>query len=97
MGVETGVSVDTEQIWSGFRARLLAYIRARSRTMEDAEDILQEVFLKVHRRIGTLEEPDHLGSWLYRVTHNTIVDYYRKRRPTSTAAYPHRARGTHPI
>ena len=70
----------TEEIWETFRSRLYAYIRARSRSVDDAEDILQEVFVKVHRHIGTLHDDTRITSWLYRVTHNTIVDYYRKRR-----------------
>ncbi len=82
------MSLTTEKIWTGFRTELFAYILARSRSTQDAEDILQDVFLKVHRRIDTLEDEAHLGTWLYRVTHNTIVDHYRKRRPTPTAADP---------
>jgi len=82
------MAVTTQEIWTGFRTKLLSYIRARSRNSHDAEDILQEVFLKVHRRIDTLQDDDHVAAWLYRVTHNTIVDYYRKIRPTPTDVDP---------
>jgi RNA polymerase sigma-70 factor (ECF subfamily) len=78
----------TEEIWGAFRSRLYAYIRARSRSADDAEDILQEVFVKVHRRIGTVEDDARLTSWLYRVSHNTIVDYYRKRRAVPVSEPP---------
>lgn len=78
----------TQDAWTGFRSKLFAYIRARARTTEDAEDILQDVFLKVHRRIGTLEDQDRLGPWLYRITHNTIVDFYRRQQPTPTPVDP---------
>ena len=43
-----------------------------------AEDILQDVFLKIHAHIDTLRAPDRLTSWIYQITRNTIVDYYRK-------------------
>lgn len=82
------MAVTTEEIWTGFRSKLLTYIRARSRNSHDAEDILQEVFLKVHRRVGSLQDDNHVAAWLYRVTHNTIVDYYRKMRPTPTDVDP---------
>lgn len=82
------MAVTTEEIWTDFRTRLLAYIRARSRTTQDAEDILQDVFVKVHRRVATLEDEAHLVSWLYRVTHNTIVDHYRRKRPIPTDVDP---------
>lgn len=82
------MTVTTEDVWTAFRQRLYAYIRARSRSSEDADDILQDVFVKVHERIGTLEDEAHLTSWLYRVTHNTIVDHYRKKQPPPTLQEP---------
>lgn len=86
--VRGAMHVTTEDAWTGFRGKLFAYIRARARTTEDAEDILQDVFLKVHRRIGTLQDQDRLGPWLYRMTHNTIVDFYRRRKPTPAPLDP---------
>jgi RNA polymerase sigma-70 factor (ECF subfamily) len=77
-----------EDVWTVFRQRLYSYIRARSRSPQDAEDILQDVFVKIHQRLDTLEDDARLTSWLYRVTHNTIVDYYRKKRPLPTAQEP---------
>ena len=82
------MAATTEDIWEAFRGRLLGYIRARSRSPEDAEDILQEVFLKIQRRIGTLEDDARLTAWLYRVTHNTVIDYYRKRTALPVADPP---------
>lgn len=82
------MSVTTEQVWTSFRTRLLAYIRARSRTPQDAEDILQDVFVKVHRRVATLEDDANLASWLYRVTHNAIIDHYRRKHPIPTDVDP---------
>lgn len=82
------MTTSTEDVWAAFRRRLYDYIRARSRSSQDAEDILQDVFIKVHERIGTVDDDAHLASWLYRVTHNTIVDHYRKKRPEPTAQTP---------
>jgi RNA polymerase sigma-70 factor (ECF subfamily) len=78
----------TEDVWTAFRRRLYTYIRARSRSSQDAEDILQDVFVKVHEHIGTLDDDAHLASWLYRVTHNTIIDHYRKKLPAPTDEAP---------
>jgi len=81
-------SVTTEQVWVAFRRRLLSYIRVRSRSDADAEDILQNVFIKVHRHLGSVEDEARLTSWLYRVTHNEIIDSYRRIRPTARDASP---------
>lgn len=46
---------------------------------EDAEDAVQEVFLKLHRALGTLDEERVIAAWLYRVTVNVCRDMYAKR------------------
>jgi RNA polymerase sigma-70 factor (ECF subfamily) len=45
----------------------------------DAEDVSQEVFLKVHRSFGTFKKDAKLSSWLYRVTYNACIDHLRKK------------------
>jgi RNA polymerase sigma-70 factor (ECF subfamily) len=45
----------------------------------DAEDISQEVFLKVYRSFATFRKGARLGSWLYRVTYNASIDHLRRK------------------
>jgi RNA polymerase sigma-70 factor (ECF subfamily) len=70
-------SSDTQAIWLEFGDRLRAFIVRRVRSEADAEDILQSVFLRVHQHAGDLNQADRLTSWLFQVTRNAIVDYYR--------------------
>jgi RNA polymerase sigma-70 factor, ECF subfamily len=67
-------------LWEEFSSTLLAFIRKRVDDPQDAEDILQEVFLKIHNRIETLQDQERLVPWLYQITRNTIIDHYRKQR-----------------
>ncbi len=60
------------------RDRLMAFIARRVRTPDDAEDILQEVMLRIHRHSGDLEHSDRIGAWIYRIASNAIVDHYRR-------------------
>jgi len=76
MVTETQVS-PTQQIWAEFGERLRAFIARRVDSDADADDILQDVFLRIHRRAGTVEHSERLVSWLFQVTRNAIVDYYR--------------------
>lgn len=43
--------------------------------------ILQDIFVRVHSRINTLKDSEKLESWLYQITRNALVDYYRAHRP----------------
>lgn len=75
---------NTEAIWQDFSARLRGYIGSRVENADDAEDILQDVFYKIHSGIGGLDDSSRLGSWVYRITQNRIVDYYRRRASRRT-------------
>jgi RNA polymerase sigma-70 factor (ECF subfamily) len=71
----------TEQAWEEFSGQLKGFILRRVPDPMDAEDILQEVFVKLHTRIDTLRDERRLAPWLYTITRNAITDYYRQRRP----------------
>jgi len=45
----------------------------------DADDISQEVFLKVYRSFSTFRKGAKLGSWLYRITYNAAIDHLRRK------------------
>src|SRR5215211_1418125 len=68
---------DTQQIWTEFGDRLRAFIARRVDSEADADDILQDVFLRIHRHAGSVERRERLVSWLFQVTRNAIADYYR--------------------
>ncbi len=68
-----------ENIWHEYQSRLAAFIK--SKVAEDVvDDLLQEVFMKIHLRIGSLKDDTKLESWLYQITRNTITDYYRTKQ-----------------
>lgn len=69
-----------EQAWLRYHRKLFSFIRAKVETREDAEDILDEVFAKLIKAAAENAIPDHVSAWLYRVTKNQIVDYYRTRK-----------------
>ena len=73
---------DFPAIWDRFADSLLGFIRARVASREDAEDLLQEVFSRVHTGLCCMPEWEGLERWLYRVARNLIVDHYRSRRPS---------------
>ncbi len=85
---ETATAGGAEAAWRELHDELLGFIARRVRTREDAEDILQEVMLRIHRASGELERVERVTGWIYRIASNAIVDHYRRpaRRevPTDT-------------
>lgn len=63
------------------RRRLLDFIRSRVRAVEDAEDIVQDVFYQLVAGDVIVEPIEKLTSWLFTVARNRIIDWYRKRKP----------------
>jgi len=57
-----------------------------TRNPADAEDVVQETFLKAYRAYDSYTEGTNLKAWLYRILTNTYINTYRKkqRRPTET-------------
>jgi RNA polymerase sigma-70 factor, ECF subfamily len=72
-----------ENIWHGFSIKLGQFIRSRVSDAAVAEDILQDVFLKIHRQLGQLDDPTKLQSWIYLIARNAIIDHYRTRKQTT--------------
>src|SRR5688500_14179677 len=57
-----------------------------TRNRADAEDLVQETYLKAYRGFGGFTEGTNLKAWLYRILTNTFINRYRsqKRRPEET-------------
>lgn len=74
------INSEMNRIWSTFRSELLHFIKAKVNNQMDAEDILQEVFIKIYKHIDDVQDDSKLKPWLYKITKNTIIDFYRKRK-----------------
>ncbi len=53
----------------------------------DAEDITQEVFIKVYRSLGRFRQDAQLTSWMYRIAMNACIDYRRRHSPAGAAPF----------
>jgi len=68
------------QAFAEYRGRLLKFIRSRVRALEDAEDILSEVFYNF-ARVNEIANPvEQTAAWLYRAARNRIIDHYKKKK-----------------
>jgi RNA polymerase sigma-70 factor (ECF subfamily) len=67
-----------ESIFGTFHTRLRRFILKRVNDEATAGDILQDVFLKIHLRMSTLQDSDRLEAWVYQIARNAIIDHYRR-------------------
>jgi RNA polymerase sigma-70 factor (ECF subfamily) len=76
----------THSIHQRFREELRGFVTKHVRNPTDAEDVLQKVFLNVHRSLMQSEPPENLRAWLYTIARNAVVDQARARRSGDQAA-----------
>ena len=72
------MTIKTEDLWQLLHDGLRAFIAKRVNDQAYIDDILQDVFVRVHRQVDQVNDPGRLIAWIYQVTRNAIVDYYRK-------------------
>jgi len=67
-----------EELASRYRRRLFVYLRPRFGSDEDAEDLVQETFLKLYRNIGRYDPAYRFSTWLYTAANRLAIDAYRR-------------------
>ncbi|WP_438446534.1 RNA polymerase sigma factor SigZ [Gorillibacterium sp. sgz5001074] len=73
--------MEMETLWGAFHEPLKAFITRRVSNEQEAEDILQDVFLKIFTKMDSLRDEESLKPWIYQITRHSIIDNYRKRKP----------------
>lgn len=71
-----------------YEGKLISYIlRISNISFEEAEDILQEVFIKVYQNINEFDPSLKFSSWIYRITHNQVISNFRKNKARPQSAF----------
>ncbi len=73
---------ETERLWGEFAEQLGGFLRARVGSEVEAQDLRQEVFLKLQKKLESEHTIHDLGAWLYRTARNAVIDHYRTRKTT---------------
>lgn len=64
-------------MWEELSERLRSFIAPRVGSTTDAEDILQEVLLRIYRSIDSLQRAERVHAWVYQIARNAIADHHR--------------------
>lgn len=68
------------ELYDLFKARLMGVCRRYAASRDQAQDVLQEAFIKIFTRINQLGSSEAMESWMIRITINTAVDYYHRNK-----------------
>lgn len=71
-------SADFSRIYEAYHGKVLAYA-AKLLGRAEADDVAQDVFIKVGHSLGSLQDSSKLTSWIYAITLNTVRDAVRRR------------------
>lgn len=67
-----------EELWNTYSAELKSYIMKHVSDKHEAQDILQEVGVRLYQNTIRIKEVTNIKAWLFRVAYNLIVDHYRE-------------------
>ncbi|MDP2585290.1 MAG: sigma-70 family RNA polymerase sigma factor, partial [Candidatus Levybacteria bacterium] len=68
------------QFYKFYSPKILSYLSKKLPRLEDAEDLTNDVFLEAIDSLSMLRKEQNTLSWLYRIAHNKMVDFYRKKK-----------------
>ncbi|TQV87630.1 RNA polymerase sigma factor SigZ [Aliikangiella coralliicola] len=66
-------------IWNEYESAVRAFLHSKVSSPEDVEDLSQEILIKIQNNINNIRSESGIKPWLFQVTNNIIVDFYRKR------------------
>ncbi|WP_430409528.1 sigma-70 family RNA polymerase sigma factor [Kordia sp.] len=68
----------TTEIWKTYANDVKRLIMSKVKDAQVTDDLVQEVFIKVHTKLETVQDERKVKSWLLSVSRNTVLDYFRK-------------------
>lgn len=74
-------TITAEALYLQFHDKVAAYVTGKVEHRQDAEDLVSEIFTKAYAKWDSYDPAKaSLSTWIYTITHNTVVDYYRSQR-----------------
>jgi len=73
------IGLEARGAWKELERHLRPYLARRVASPADIDDLLQDIFVRMHRGLASLQDEERFGGWVYRVANNAIVDKARQR------------------
>ena len=86
---QNGDTKAMETVYRGYKSSLFSLAYRFGRDNGSAEDLLQEIFIKVFSKIKKLRSPEDFKSWIYRIAINTCISFTRKKGVSKEVSLNH--------
>lgn len=75
-----GDFVAFDELYNRYSKKLYGYIMSRIRKKEEADNIFQELFFKIHKNRETFNPKFSVKAWFFTICHNEIVNYFKRNK-----------------
>lgn len=72
--------VNAAEAWIGLKDKLRNFIHRQVRDEELTNDLLQEIFIKIHASIDSVKDNTKLQSWIYSIANHLVADHFREKQ-----------------
>ena len=84
----TNKKLSTENIWELLSTNLRSFLLQRVSDPKVADDLLQETFLRSHKKLNDIDDEQRMTAWVFQIAKNLVIDHYRSRVRDPAAAVP---------
>ena len=71
--------------WNELESRIRPYVARRVASAADVDDIVQEIFVRIHKKIDTLDDAERIDAWIFQIARNALIDWERVRATRNDA------------
>jgi RNA polymerase sigma-70 factor (ECF subfamily) len=76
-----------DEVVGRYKNRVYSYVARMIGSDQDAEDLTQEVFIRMYTSLGSFRNQSSLNTWLFRIAGNICIDHYRRGKKHQNVAY----------
>ena len=73
-------TITFNEIWLKFSHPVKDFIRNKTHNADVTDDILQEVFIKIHQNLSLLKDEERVAGWVFQIARNTVLNYFRTQK-----------------
>lgn len=70
---------ETTDLWENYNNEMRAFFKNRVNSSSDAEDLLQELYIRIHTNCDKISTLKSTSAWIYTIARNLLIDYYRRK------------------